>query len=218
MGVLFKFSLQRLGTSNDRTQTISPNFLSGVRRLDNLAVPFEWSSSAESDRDTGRQHSPGRFGDIQESTVFDVCIIGSGFAGAVLGEALVRHGIKTVILESGPDPRERSIDPRFQQLDSYRSSGPINYPVVSSRFRGVGGTSWLWGGICPRLQPIDFEKNSYTPPGASWPISYKDLESYYEQAERVLRVRGGKDRSIIRQQLRIIQFHPTVTYRLWNRC
>ena len=106
--------------------------------------------------------------------------------------SLVKHGIKTVILESGPDPRGKSIDPRFQQLDSYRSSGPIEYPVVSSRFRGVGGTSWLWGGMCPRLHPIDFEKNSYTPPGASWPISYEDLQPYYEQAEQALRVRGWK--------------------------
>jgi choline dehydrogenase-like flavoprotein len=134
----------------------------------------------------------GRVGDLDDNTLFDVCIIGSGFAGSVLGEKLVRQGIKTVILESGPDPREKSNDPRFQQLDSYRSSGPIHYPVVSSRFRGVGGTSWLWGGMCPRLHPIDFEKNPYTPAGAFWPISYKDLQPYYDQAEQALRVRGGK--------------------------
>jgi choline dehydrogenase-like flavoprotein len=134
----------------------------------------------------------GRFGDIDENTMFDVCIIGSGFAGAILGASLARQNIKTVILESGPDPRGKSIDPRFQKLDQYRSSGPLEYPVVSSRFRGVGGTSWLWGGMCPRLHPMDFEQNSYTPRGVSWPISYKDLESYYEQAEQALRVRGGK--------------------------
>ena len=44
----------------------------------------------------------------------------------------------------------------------------------------------------PRLHPIDFEKNSYTPAGASWPISYEDLQPYYEQAEQALRVRAGK--------------------------
>ena len=134
----------------------------------------------------------GRFGDIDENTIFDVCIIGSGFAGAVLGDALVKHRIKTVILESGPDPRGNSIDPRFQQLDKHRSSGPLDYPVVSSRFRGVGGTSWLWGGVCRRLHQLDFKKNSYTPPGAAWPISYGNLQPYYEQAEQTLRVRGGK--------------------------
>jgi glucose dehydrogenase len=137
-------------------------------------------------------HPTGRFGDIDEYTTFDVCIIGSGFAGSVLGNSLVKHGFKTIILESGPDPRKKSIDPRFQQLEVFRSSGPIDYPVASTRFRGVGGTSWLWGGNCTRLHPMDFEKTSYTPPEASWPITYTDLQPYYEQAERTLRVRGGK--------------------------
>ena len=133
-----------------------------------------------------------RFADIDDNMIFDVCIIGSGFAGAILGNALVKHGIRTVILESGPDPREQSIDPRFQQLDILRSSGPIDYPVMNAHFRGVGGTSGLWGGMCTRLHPSDFENNSYAPAGASWPITYADLEPYYERAETALRVRGGK--------------------------
>ena len=167
-------------------------FLAGLGGLiTSLTIP-DVGSAAEKDGNPGPQRRAGRFGDIQESTVFDVCIIGSGFAGAILGDALVKHGIKTVILESGADPRAPSVDPRIQQLEVYRSSGPIAYPVVSSRFRGVGGTSWLWGGMCPRLQPIDFENNPYTPPGAAWPVKYKDLQSYYEKAEQALRVRGGK--------------------------
>jgi glucose dehydrogenase len=150
------------------------------------------SLTAETDGQLGTQRNPGRFGDLDDNTLFDVCIIGSGFAGTVLGEALVQHGIKTVIVESGPDPRGKSIDPRFQQLDVYRSSGPMVYPVVSTRFRGVGGTSWLWRGMCPRLHPMDFEKNAYSPPEASWPINYRDLRPYYKKAEKALRVRGGK--------------------------
>jgi choline dehydrogenase-like flavoprotein len=156
-----------------------------------LSVP-KMGLTGEADRAPGQGPRAGRFGDIDDNTVFDVCIIGSGFAGAVLGEALVRQGIKTAILESGPGVRGTSIDPRFHQLDTYRSGGPIAYPLAGSRYRGLGGTSLLWGGMCPRLQPIDFEKNSYTPAGASWPINYKDLEPYYGQAEQALRVRGGK--------------------------
>jgi hypothetical protein len=133
----------------------------------------------------------GRLGDIDENRIFDVCIIGSGFAGAILGESLVRRGVKTVVLESGPDPRG-TVDSRFSELEVFRTSGPIEYPVASTRFRGLGGTSWLWGGFCTRLHPIDFEKNSYIPGGAQWPITYADLEPYYDQAEKALRVRGGK--------------------------
>lgn len=132
-----------------------------------------------------------RLGDIDRNTSFDVCIIGSGVAGAVLGSSLVKQGIKTVIVESGSVVDSKPRDPRLQELEVYRSSGPIHYPVVSSRFRGVGGTSWLWGGYCLRLQPLDFQKNSYTPQDNGWPISYAELEPYYENAEESLRVRGG---------------------------
>jgi choline dehydrogenase-like flavoprotein len=168
------------------------SFLSGLgsllatASLARLGIPADDRTLSQPGKRTGG------FGDIDESVICDVCIIGSGFAGAVLGQELVRHGIKTVILESGVDPRGNVADPRFQELDSYRSSGPLTYPVISSRFRGVGGTSWLWGGMCLRLLPIDFEKNPYTPAGAAWPITYKELQPYYEQAELTLRVRGGK--------------------------
>ena len=167
------------------------SFLAGMAGMAAGAFPHT-SNGRSADQTTSSISPTGRFGDIDSNTIFDVCIIGSGFAGAILGETLVRQGIKTVILESGPDPRGQSLDPRFQQLDAFRSTGPIEYPVASSRFRGVGGTSWLWGGFCTRLFPIDFEKNSYTPAGASWPITYRDLEHYYEEAEKTLRVRGEK--------------------------
>ena len=170
------------------------SFLAGVGgTIAALSIPGFTSRSNAADSVPDATYRTGRFGDINENTIFDVCIIGSGFAGAILGESLVRRNIKTVILESGPDPRGgKTTDSRFQQLNTFRSAGPIDYPVNSSRFRGVGGTSWLWGGFCTRLSPIDFEQNSHTPAGASWPVSYADLEPYYEQAEKTLRVRGGK--------------------------
>ena len=142
--------------------------------------------------ETDPQLPAGRLGDLDENTIFDVCIIGSGFAGAVLGDALVKDGIKTVILESGPDPRGKSTDPRFHQLNAFRSIGPLEYPVTSSRFRGVGGTSWMWGGICTRLHPGNFDESNEKFAGGSWPISYEELQPFYKRAEATLRVRGGK--------------------------
>ena len=50
----------------------------------------------------------------------------------------------------------------------------------------------MWSGRSPRLHPIDFERNPYTPQNASWPISYPDIEPYYEPAEITLGVRGDK--------------------------
>jgi choline dehydrogenase-like flavoprotein len=109
---------------------------------------------------------------------FEVCIIGSGPAGSVLGKALVDNGIRTVILESGHDSNKKYKDPRLSALDVYRSSGTIAYPVAVSRSRALGGTTNIWTGRCSRLHPIDFEKNAYTPDDASWPITYNELEPY----------------------------------------
>lgn len=129
--------------------------------------------------------------EFDDAEAVDVCIIGSGPAGAVLGSDLARQGLRTIILESGFD-LSGEVDQRVSQLDSYRASGPIPYPLVATRLRALGGTSNLWTGRCERLHPIDFERNAYTPEGAAWPIRYSDLEPYYERAERTLRVAGGE--------------------------
>ena len=119
----------------------------------------------------------------------DVCIIGSGPAGAVLGATLVERGVRTLLVESGP-ALDAPADPRRAGLDAYESAGPLTYPLAASRFRGAGGTSNLWTGVCPRLAPADFEPNPCTPVGAPWPIRYADLEPYYAAAEAALHVRG----------------------------
>lgn len=133
--------------------------------------------------------------DLDEAHRYDVCIVGSGPAGAVLGCELVRHGFETVLLESGPAPGPAPSDPRFSNLDAYSSSGELIYPVAKSRFRGAGGTSNLWTGWCTRFFPLDLEPNAYTPPDAPWPITYQDLLAYYPRAEKELRVRGGSSTS-----------------------
>lgn len=118
---------------------------------------------------------------------FDVCIIGSGPAGATLGLDLVRRGRRVLMLEAGPCWRVRPAEP----FEACLSTGAIDYPLAGSRCRAVGGTSRLWTGACPRLHPLDFDRNAYTPPNAAWPIGYADLEPYYRRAEETLRVHGG---------------------------
>lgn len=122
----------------------------------------------------------------------DVCIVGSGPAGAILATTLVGRGISTLLIESGPG-RDAAPLPNLASLDAYLSPGELRYPVQSTRFRGAGGTSNLWTGVCPRFHPIDFELNAYTPRGAPWPIRYGELEPFYERAEEELRVRGVSD-------------------------
>lgn len=126
---------------------------------------------------------------LQQAGPFDICIIGSGPAGAVLARDLVAAGLRTVILESGFAP-DQERDSRLGQLDVYDPVGDIQYPLAGSRVRAIGGTSAIWTGRCARLHPLDFDVNAYTPPDNPWPISYDMLEPYYERAEETLRVEG----------------------------
>ena len=123
----------------------------------------------------------------------EVCIIGSGPAGAVLANVLADRGIATLLVESGPDRKSSHGSPGFAELDAYASPGELRYPLAASRFRGAGGTSNLWTGTCPRFHPLDFEPHAYTPADAPWPIGYDDLEPYYVRAEEGLHVRGVDD-------------------------
>lgn len=128
---------------------------------------------------------------LDSAEPFDVCIIGSGPAGTILGKSLVERGVRTVILESGGSVFRWLFDSRLKRLAAYQVTGDTDYPLTNSRARALGGTSNFWTGRCTRLQPSDFKINPYTHLSNPWPITYEELESYYEQAEKSLRVRGG---------------------------
>jgi len=128
---------------------------------------------------------------LNASELFDVCIIGSGPAGTILGTSLVKKGIRTLIIESGGSVLRWIFDSRLKDLASYQVSGDADYPLKHSRARAIGGTSNFWTGRCTRFHPSDFEIHPYTPRDNPWPINYRDLEPYYDKAEQSLRVRGG---------------------------
>ena len=137
----------------------------------------------------------------------DVCIIGSGPAGAMLGATLVRNGISVVVLESGPrhpfamrrqGQRDylRGIDPWLRQpqsLDVFSNAGALTYPLNSMRVRGVGGTSLHWQAVTPRLHANDFRMHSVYGVAEDWPLDYAQIEPYYVRAEHELGVAGGDD-------------------------
>jgi choline dehydrogenase-like flavoprotein len=129
---------------------------------------------------------------LESAKPYDVCIIGSGPAGTILGTELVQKGIRTLILESGGSLLRWMLDSRLRRLAEYQVSGDCDYPLKNSRARVIGGTSNFWTGRCTRFHPSDFESHPYSPHDNPWPISYHDLDSYYEKAEASLRVRGGR--------------------------
>ncbi|MFT4947016.1 MAG: choline dehydrogenase-like flavoprotein [Natronomonas sp.] len=138
----------------------------------------------------------------------DVCIIGAGIAGGIVGAKLAERGFDVVVLESGerfdPDDRlaqmEQAIRPEHDDKeiwnmggarDRFSNSGDVEYALNERRVKGVGGTTLHWLGTTPRLHPRDFELRSRYGLGTDWPISYDDLRPYYAEAEREMGIAGG---------------------------
>jgi choline dehydrogenase-like flavoprotein len=63
-----------------------------------------------------------------------------------------------------------------------------NYAWV--RARCLGGKTNIWGRLALRLSDYDFKAKSRDGYGEDWPISYKDIEPYYDRVDRYLGISG----------------------------
>ena len=130
----------------------------------------------------------------------DVCIIGSGISAAMVADRLARttHG-KIVVVEAGdeapPLAQRYALRDRYlnygespwphDHLDGYEIDGPLQ-----SRSMQVGGLAMHWGGVTPRWSPEDFRTRTLFGVGTDWPISYDDLDPFYQEAEERIGVAG----------------------------
>jgi choline dehydrogenase-like flavoprotein len=66
-----------------------------------------------------------------------------------------------------------------------------NYAWV--RARCLGGKTNIWGRLALRLSDYDFKAKSHDGYGEDWPISYKEIEPYYDRVDRYLGISGVKE-------------------------
>ncbi len=128
----------------------------------------------------------------------DFCIVGTGAGGGLLAQRLARYGFSVVALDAGPwHDAERDMvsdEAGSQRLywNDLRITGgtdPLELGANNSG-RGVGGGTVHYAAFCPRFHPSDFRVRTQDGVAADWPISYEDLEPYYEQMEREYPVSG----------------------------
>ena len=62
-------------------------------------------------------------------------------------------------------------------------------------FRGyhVGGRSLMWGRQSYRWSDHDFEANARDGHGIDWPVRYKEIEPWYDYAEKFAGISGNRD-------------------------
>ena len=66
-----------------------------------------------------------------------------------------------------------------------------NYAWV--RARCLGGKTNIWGRLALRLSDYDFKAKSRDGYGEDWPISYADIEPYYDKVDLYLGISGHKE-------------------------
>ena len=133
----------------------------------------------------------------------DVIIIGSGMGGATAAYALARTGASIVILEKGrqlPDrPENRDARAIFQrgffrpQESWYDAQGA---PFNPGNYYVHGGNSKFYGAVLARYRAEDFDGIAHADGDAPpWPFRYGELAPWYDEAERLFKVRGklGED-------------------------
>jgi choline dehydrogenase-like flavoprotein len=151
---------------------------------------------------------------------FDVIVVGGGAGGGVAAWSFARRGKSVLLLERGHSypmgwtGRDLLRNHRYSAYG--HNTGPelagnprvfVNrdgIPKVVSPHQGgyqnnamaLGGGTRVYGAQAWRFHPFDFEMATRygVPEGSSladWPLSYQDLEPYYERIEHELGVSGG---------------------------
>jgi len=148
----------------------------------------------------------------------DICIIGSGAGASPIAFELSNAGFDVIVLEKGEylkeedfskdeigvSRREMYTPPLSEQkhiINEYSASGEFTrYDGEASGWNFwngsmVGGSSNLMSGYFHRMKPNDFKLHSVYGEieGANivdWPISYEELEPYYEKVEQIIGVSG----------------------------
>jgi choline dehydrogenase-like flavoprotein len=115
----------------------------------------------------------------------DVAIVGSGPAGLSLARRLETHGHDVLLIESG----SLSYADHAQELNAGEDAAGRHSYVRASRVRAFGGTSFAWAGWCTTLDSTDFEQRSWVR-HSGWPISARDLGSYYAEATEICDLDG----------------------------
>ena len=140
--------------------------------------------------------------------VADIIIVGSGASGAAAAWSLSHlNAAKIVCFEQGghtlPETYpSAAIDWELRRNDDFNVSPNVrklaadypiddsNSPIAIANYNAVGGGTILYSGHFPRFHPSDFKTKSLDGSGNDWPISYAELEPYFELNESMMGVAG----------------------------
>ena len=149
--------------------------------------------------------------------IYDVCVVGSGAgAGPVIYE-LAKKGLKVCVLEKGEaykradfskdeianarrDIYTPKLEEQYHTIEEFVDNKWTKFPTYETGWNFwngsfLGGSSNYMSGFFYRLKPDDFKLASkYKQVEGSnvvdWPISYEDMEPFYDRTEKLVGVSG----------------------------
>ena len=157
---------------------------------------------------SARRHS---FAELMPRTVTepdpDVLIIGAGPTGAVAAKRFAEAGMSVVVLEQGDWPdysKARADHPDFELTagrywsgNPNRRQAPADYPIDDKDsdisavlYNAVGGGTVIYAAHWQRNMPSDFRVRTLDDVADDWPLTYEDLQPYYERVEADFGVSG----------------------------
>ena len=140
--------------------------------------------------------------------VVDIIIIGSGASGAPAVWSLSRDkSLQIVCLEQGslssssdnptksedwelPRSDKSSFDPNIIKNVADYPMDDYNPPLSIANFNGFVGSTILYSEHFPRFHQSDFRVKTLDNIADDWPLSYSELNPFFDENEKKIRVAG----------------------------
>ncbi len=143
----------------------------------------------------------------QKTDIVDVLVIGAGMSGGAFAWSLSEAGIQVMCLEQGNWPvpsrypsthddwelhlsSDYSYDPNVRGLPEDYPVNTDDTPITPFMYNAVGGSAIHWGAHFPRMRPSDFRVKTLDGVADDWPLTYYDLEPFFDLNDKMTGVAG----------------------------
>ena len=137
----------------------------------------------------------------------DFIVIGSGASGSAFSWKMSKAGAKVVCIEQGDFVSNKSYPKKKKDIEVAAlkewnwnpniRKNKFDYPIDNSNspihplmYNSVGGSTLHYTAHTPRLRPSDFKVKTLDNISFDWPISYFDLEKFYDENDKIMGCSG----------------------------